>query len=125
MNDIVTVGDKVFIGGLIGSDYVDINNRVGTIEKITSTANIEKTINLAEINVGDYIIPVDFHYIYKLDTDGIDISLTEEHFSPIYYFLKKFRVVKTKLGIDEMGKSYCFCITMENNVEALTLTTLN
>ena len=35
MNDIVTVGDKVFIGGLIGSDYIDINNRVGTIEKIT------------------------------------------------------------------------------------------
>ena len=30
----VEIGDKILIGGLYGDDFVEINNKIGTIEKI-------------------------------------------------------------------------------------------
>ena len=124
-NNSVNIGDKVFIGGLMGKDFDEINHRVGKIDKIIASSSVDKLTYFAEINFGDYIIPIDFHYIFKLDSKGIDNDLTEQYLSPISHFFKKFRIVKYKLGLDEMGQAHCFCITMENNVESLTLTNLN
>ena len=125
MDDIITVGDRVYIGGLFGEDFDEINNRVGEVKKIVATSNVDKLTFFAEINLGKHTIPVDFHYIFKLDSSGIDVNLTEEYLSPIMHFFKKYSVVKYKLGIDNFGQAHCFCVTRENKVEVLTLTNVN
>jgi hypothetical protein len=126
MSDVVSIGDKVFIGGLFGKDFDEINNKVGEVEKIVVTSTPDNNTHyFAEVNIGKFIIPVDFHYIFKLNESGVDVDLTEELNSPITHFFRKYRVVQSKLAIDALGQSLCFCITMENNVETLTLTNLN
>lgn len=126
MSDVIGVGDKVFIGGLFGKDFDEINNKVGQIEKIIVSSTPENTtVYLAEINIGKYTIPVDFHFIFKLNDDGLDVDLTEELYSPITHFFRKYKVVQSKLAIDPLGQAFCFCITMDNKIETLTLTNLN
>ena len=124
----VEIGDKVLIGGLYGEDFVEINNKIGTIKKIMFSSSQHYVTYIVDVLIDGFIVPINLSYIYKLeDLDIYDYdSSFIEALNPLQFYIDKFNVVgETHLLIDQWGKSYLFCKTRENNMQPLALTNLN
>lgn len=128
-NNPIDIGDNVYIGGLFGEDFIEINNKIGKVEKITFSSTPEFATYIVDVLIDDTVVTVNLAYIFKLDNIfGINQLM---HFSgslsdPLNYYYRKLRVVGTPtLVLDESGRSFLFCQTRENSIESLTLTNLN
>lgn len=123
----VEIGDKIIIGGLLGDDFFEINNQIGTVEKIMFASSEHYATYLVDVNIRGKIVPINLAYIYKLeDLDVFDYYELTELPNVMDFYISKFRIVgRTDLLIDDWGKSYLYCKTRENNMVALTLTNLN
>lgn len=126
----VDIGDKVYIGGLFGFDFTEINNKFGKVEKITFSSTPTFATYMADVLIDDEkVVTVNLAYLFKFDNIyGVNQQM---HFSgsvsdPLNYYYRKFRVIGTpSLVMDELGRSFLFCQTRENSMESLTLTNLN
>lgn len=123
----VQIGDKVIIGGLYGDDFVELNNKIGTIEKIMFTSSEYYTTYLVDVNIKGEVVPVNLAYIYRVDDlDLFDYYELTNFDDPFEFYKTKFRIVgQTHLLVDQLGKSYLYCKTRENNMQPLVLTNLN
>ena len=120
----ITVGDRVYVGGLIGKEFADINNKIGTIQKIIISSTMNQVVYLADVSIDNHLLPINFHYLFKITNDNIIIE-NKIYCSEIEHYFISHNVGEYKLGIVETGESQAICLTKEDSVVSLILTTLN
>ena len=54
----VELGDKVLIGGLYGEDFIEINNKIGTVKKIMFSSSEHYVTYIVDVLIKNLIILV-------------------------------------------------------------------
>ena len=93
----VEIGDKIFIGGLYGSDFKMINHKIGKIDKLMFTSNEYYSTYLADVRIDNMIFPINLTYVYKInDLDTYDYDGILDGDSPLEYYFTKFKIIESK-----------------------------
>lgn len=124
-DDFITIGDQVYIGGLFGEDFEDINNKIGFIKKIIAASNKTSITYIADVVIDDTIIPINFDFLYKIDDDyRIDSILS--NFDVVTDILYRLDVSIYNIGVDgDTGFPIILCETTNKKYEILTGSMLN
>jgi hypothetical protein len=122
-DDLINIGDSVYIGGLFHDGLEEINNNIGKVAKIYIGTEGATKFYVAEIHVNGYSIDINFDYLFKIDENKID----EELLSPslVADTIKKLNIRDYTAAYDGYGQYVSFCLTYENNQEFIMMSLLN
>lgn len=124
IESVIDIGDKVYIGGLFGEDFKEVNNKIGIVNEIIFSSTPSYTTYIVNVLIGDTLVSVNLAYVFKLDQ--INEGLKSIVYQPHIYFMKKLHITGIPdLVMDDLGRSMLFCRTRENTLQPLTLTNLN
>lgn len=100
MYDFAAIGDSVYVGGLQGNEFDQINNKVGVLKKIYSLISDNQIKYLANVKINDYEFPINLNYVYKLNTVITDPIFLENNILNEMYQLHD--VCSATVGVDQM-----------------------
>lgn len=123
----IQIGDRVYIGGIFGDDFKMINNKVGIVKRIMFSSSEHYATYLVDVSINGKIFPLNLSFVYKLDDfDIYDYDGLLNGSSPLEFYFKKFRIIgRPSLLYDQLGLNHLYCKTKDNNIQPLTITSLN
>jgi hypothetical protein len=132
-SEIINIGEKVYIGGFVGSGYEELNQKIGIVKKISHIEIDGVPTFIARLDIGDkYEADINFDYLYKLeDIKTVDGVSHIKHFSgslsnPLNYYFQLHSIKeKPDFIISGYGTSYLFCKDIDDRLVPLILTSLN